>query len=285
MSDASAPIEGTGEVDPGNGPVETPEVQPEAATQEPEVEYLDLDDTIANKHVRVKVDGEEVSVPLGEALQGYQRQAAFTRHSQELAEQRREAQDALRLSQAMQSDPGLTVQILARHAGVSVEEFLGMTPAQQQAAVQQEPEFDDPLEREIYQERQARLALEARITQRESDEYLHRVVTGMKQEYGLNDEQMQAVVSTAMQLRLGVEHLPLVYQSLVFQAQQQARAEQANGQQTQDEQRRQAAADQAALIAPGTGSVGGTNAPPNPQYSTYREGITAAYDEVFGRDS
>lgn len=40
--------------------------------------------------VTVKVDGEEQEVPLEEAVAGYQRQEAFTRKTQELAEQRRE---------------------------------------------------------------------------------------------------------------------------------------------------------------------------------------------------
>jgi hypothetical protein len=41
---------------------------------------------------RVKVDGEEVEVTLEEALKGYQRQAAFTRRMQEVADTRREAE-------------------------------------------------------------------------------------------------------------------------------------------------------------------------------------------------
>ena len=36
------------------------------------------------------------------------------------------------LAQAVQNIPGLTMQVLAQQAGVSVEQFLGMTPAQQQ---------------------------------------------------------------------------------------------------------------------------------------------------------
>jgi hypothetical protein len=236
------------------------------------------------KHVTVKVDGEELLVPLDEALQGYQRQAAFTRHSQELAEQRRQAEDALRLHQAMQANPGLTVQILADHAGMSVQEYLRLSPAQQQAAVAgQEPEFDDPLERELYQERQAREALEARFTQREADEQLARAVYGLQQQYGLNEDQLRAVVGTAMQMKLGIEYLPLVYQAMAFQAQHTAQQDVVNQRATEEQQRQAAAANAAALVGNGTGVVGGGSAPANVEYSSYREAIAAAYDAVEAR--
>lgn len=286
VSDAPAPMGQAGESDPGQaGQVESPPTQSEAPQSEPaeQPDYLDIDDTLASKHVRVKVDGEEISVPLSEALQGYQRQAAFTQHSQQLAEQRRQAEDALRLHQAMQVNPGLTVQVLAQHAGLSVEEFLGLSPAQQQAAINQEPEFDDPLERELYRERQAREALEARFTQRETDELLARTVQGLQQQYGLNNDQVRAVVGTAMQMNLGIEYLPMVYQAMAFQAQQQA-VQQASGQrQTEEQQRQAAAANAAQLIGNGTGSVGLTGTPANAEYSSYREALEAAFDEIENR--
>jgi hypothetical protein len=281
VSDAPAPQGQAAEVDPApGGQVESPPPQSEAPPAPPEPEYLELDDDLRSKHVKVKVDGEEISVPLDEALQGYQRQAAFTQHSQQLAEQRREAEDALRLHQAMQANPGLTVQVLADHAGMSVEQFLGLSPAQQQAAINQEPEFDDPLERELYQERQAREALERRFTQREADEQLARAVQGLQQQYGLNPDQLRAVVGTAMQMNLGIEYLPIVYQAMAFQAQQSAQ-QQAEQQRAAEEQQRQAAAAQAAaVIGNGTGVVGGGSAPAEGNYSSYREAIAAAFDEV-----
>jgi hypothetical protein len=279
VSDTPAPIEGQAESSPELGQAESPPEQPESP---PEPEYLEIDDSIAGKHVRVKVDGEELSVPLSEALQGYQRQAAFTQHSQQLAEQRREAEDALRLHQALAANPGLTIQILADRQGMSVEEYLGMQgrSPQQQAAAPSEPEFDDPLERELYQERLAREALERRVTQREADESLHRAVYGLQQQYGLNEEQVRAVVGHAMQMNLGIEYLPLVYQSLAFQAMQQAQAEQ---RQQEDQQRQQAAAQAASIVGNGTGVVQGAPTPANVEYSSYRDAIAAAFDEVERR--
>jgi hypothetical protein len=269
-----------------SGQVESPPTQSEAPPPAPaEPDYLDITDDLRSKHVRVKVDGEELSVPLDEALQGYQRQAAFTQHSQQLAEQRRQADDAIRLHQAMQHNPGLTVQILAQNAGMSVEEYLGMQAAHAAAAQQepQEPEFDDPLERELYQERQAREALERRFTQREADEQLARAVQGLQQQYGLNQDQLRAVVGTAMQMNLGIEYLPIVYQAMAFQAQHSAQQTAAQQRATEEQQRQTAAANAANLVGNGTGAVGVTSTPGNVEYSSYREAIAAAYDEVEAR--
>jgi hypothetical protein len=285
VSEAPAPFDGAPPVDTGpadSGQVESPDQSTAPPAAEPE--YLDIDDATANRHVRVKVDGEELSVPLSEALQGYQRQAAFTRHSQQLAEQRREAEDAIRLHQAMQVNPGLTMQVLASRAGMSVQEYLGLT--QQERAVadaESEPEFDDPLEREIHIERQARLALEQRISQRDADEQLRGAVYGLQQQYGLNEDQVRAVVGQTMQLGLGIELLPMVYQAMAFQGMQQAQQELAAKQQSTDAQRQAAAAQAAAVVGSGTGVNGGSRTPANPSYSSYREAITAAYDEVEAR--
>lgn len=282
MSDAPAP-EGAVPVDSGpqDGQAESPDQFTAPPSAEPE--YLDIDDSIAGRHVRVKVDGEEISVPLSEALQGYQRQAAFTKHSQQLAEQRREAEDALRLHQAMQQNPGLTMQVLASRAGMTVEQYLGLTPQQQQAVADAQDdlsEYDDPLEREIVQERRAREALEQRFAQREADEQLGRAVHGLQQQYGLNDDQVRAVVGQTMNLGLGIDYLPMVYQAMAFQGMQQAQQESAQQRQQTDAQRQAAAAQAAAVVGNGTGVVGGSSTPANPSYSSYREAIAAAYDEV-----
>lgn len=288
MSDAPAPEQGAvAEGDPApSGQVESPASQPEAPPAPAEPDYLEITDDLRGKHVKVKVDGEELSVPLDEALQGYQRQAAFTQHSQQLAEQRRQLEDAARLHQAMQANPGLTVRVLADHAGMSVEQYLGLQAqqaAQQQAAQQAEPEFDDPLERELYRERQAREALEARFSQREADEQLARTANGLKQQYNLNDDQVRAVVGTAMQMGLGIEYLPLVYQAMAFQANQQAAQSAAQQRATEEQQRQAAAANAAALVGSGSSANGVTSTPANAEYSSYREAIAAAYDEVERR--
>jgi hypothetical protein len=68
-----------------------PEPEPEAEDGEPEGEPSD-DEPSTEPSYTVKVDGKEVSITLKEALAGYQRQADYTRRTQEAAEVRRAAE-------------------------------------------------------------------------------------------------------------------------------------------------------------------------------------------------
>ena len=74
----------------------------EPPTETPE--HADLSEHM-DRLVTVKVDGEEVEVPLREALDGYSRTSTFHRKTQALAEQRKEAEDALSVWQSLQEDP------------------------------------------------------------------------------------------------------------------------------------------------------------------------------------
>lgn len=270
-----AGVDPQGTTDPGVEQSSQPEQQP--------VEYLDIDDDLAARHVRVKVDGEEISVPLREALSGYSRTADYTQKTQQLAEQRRQAEEALVLKQAMDTAPGLAVQILASRAGVSVEEYLGMTPAQRQAAV--EPEYEDPLERALVEERKAREALEQRFLQREADQQLREQLDGLKQRFQLDDNQVREVVTEAFRLGLPPQMLPMVYQSMAFgrlQAQQQARTEFGTQQNLQAQQRQAAAAAASQVVGTGTGAVGTTTDRGNDGNMSLMDAINAALDPWDG---
>jgi hypothetical protein len=257
--------------------------QPEEAPVEPEYDYFDPTE-VGEKYVKVKVDGEEISVPLNEALQGYQRQADYTKKTQELAVQRQEAENALRLAQSVQANPGLTMQVLASQAGMSVEQFLNLTPAQQQqVAADSEPEYSDPFERALAEERQARMALEAKIEQREADEILHRAIGGLQQQLGATEEDVRAVVGQALQMGVGPEMFPMIYQSQQYQkslAIQQAQT-QSQQQTAAAEQQRQAAARQAAqVVGSGSGVVGTTPAQVAGQPMTAAEAAAAALESL-----
>ena len=285
MSDVEMPLEG---VEAESGSEEIGETDIEAVTEditeEPTYDFLEVDETTANKYVKVKVDGEEVSVPLNEALQGYSRESAATKRFQEASDMRKEAERAIRLQQAFQTDPGLTVQILAREAGVSVEEFLGMSPAQQQAAIDDaNDQYVDPLERQIAEERQARLAIEDRLAQRDADERLQRAVGGLKQQYSATDEQVRSVVQQAMQMQLGVEAFPMIFQAMAYQASQQVSAQQTAGQEAETLRRQEAARRAAAVVGTGSGAANTTTASPAATYSSIREAAAAAIDEVEAR--
>ena len=82
---ASAEIEEVGTVD--GEPTDAVDVQ--AETLEPEQDIFDYTE-VGDKFVKLQVDGQEVVVPVKEALAGYQRQADYTRKTQELSEQRKQ---------------------------------------------------------------------------------------------------------------------------------------------------------------------------------------------------
>jgi hypothetical protein len=111
----------------------------EAEGQEYEFTELDLDE-FREHRVRIKVDGEEVVVPLTEAVAGYQRQADYTRKTQELAQQRSELQWAAALKGALDNDPQGTVDLLMQHYGISRPQAQQM---QQQMQAQDPYGFDD----------------------------------------------------------------------------------------------------------------------------------------------
>ena len=132
--------------------VESPAVDTEApavAEDTTSYEYVDPN-AFDGKYVKVKVDGEDVSVPFGEAIQGYQRQADYTRKTQELASQREQLGYAQTLQQALESNPQETIDLLTRHYGVATANQM-VADAQSEPQV---PEFDDPLEKRIWETEQ-----------------------------------------------------------------------------------------------------------------------------------
>jgi hypothetical protein len=251
--------------------------QPEGDSQEPSRQYVEIDDP-DNRYERIKVDGEDVEVPYSELKRGYSREADYTRKTQALAQQRQEAEFGLQLQQALQSNPELTLKILAEQYGISLAQAQQMTDA-----AEAEPDYSDPLEREIAEERKARLALEDRISQREADEQLQRAIGGLKNQFNLNDEDLRSVVGTAYNMGLGVEAFPMIYKTMVFdrlQVRVQAqRAEQAR--QEAENTRRQASKSQAGqLISNGTGGGNGlTDQVDTGGNMTLREAIEAAFQQ------
>ena len=94
-------------------------------------------DEYADRPVKLNVAGEEIDVPLKEALAGYQRQADYTRKTQELSEQRKQVQFGAALQEALQNDPQSTLELLKQHYGLneqqpSDEDELYLDPAEKQ---------------------------------------------------------------------------------------------------------------------------------------------------------
>ena len=281
------PLEGT-EAQPDLGGTEevgsqaTEPVEP----TEPQYEYLDVD-SVRGKHAKVTVDGDELDVPFEELIQGYSRQADYTRKTQETARLRQEAEQALAVQQALQANPGLTMQVLANQAGMSVEDYLGLTPRERAEAQADPDEYADPLERALAEERQARMALEQRFESQEADRRLQSAVNGLKQEYQIDDNEARAVVGAALKMGLGPQAFPMIYQAMAYQkmtAAQQA-AQQVQAQQAAAAQQRQASAAAASqVVGAGSGAVGTTSERPGlSQNMSMREAIEAAFEEAQAR--
>lgn len=265
---------------PVGGETET-EAQPEI---EAPVDYLDIDETLASKYVRIKQDGEDVSVPLREALDGYNSNSVATRRFQEAAQLRQEAESALRLQQAMANNPGLTIQILATQAGMSVDQFLGLTPAQQQQAVAEgagdEDEYADPLERRVIQQEQLLRQIMEQQEQQAADARLGMAIAGLKQQYQIGDEQVRAVVGQALNMGVGPEMFPVIYESMAFRLQQQAQAQHTASQEAEAARRRAAAQAANAAVSTGNGvSPSGQVVSAGQPITTPRQAIEAALAE------
>lgn len=251
-----------------------------------EYDYIDLDE-VGNKYAKLTIEGKEVPIRLSDALQGYNREAVSTKRFQEAKQLRQEAEQALRLQQALQTNPGMTMKILAQQAGTTVEDFLGMSPVQQQQAIQnnQEPEqqqYEDPLERALAVERQAREALQQRIERREADEYLHRRVEGLKQQFQVDDNEVREIVGQALQMGVGPEMFPMIHQARAFQrmqAQQQAQGEVQQRTAAEEAQRQAAAANASATIGTGSSATGVTTQPAVDGRMSLHEAFDAAWSQ------
>jgi hypothetical protein len=265
------------------GPAPSGDTGSEATTQEPVVEpeprqYVEVDDP-DNRYVRVPVNGEDVEVPLSEALKGYSRTADYTQKTQALAAERQEAEYALNLQRALQANPGLTLQILSQQYGLGQQ-----APA---AAEPDEVEYADPLERQLNEERAARQALEQRINEREADAALQQAVGQLRQQFGVDDEDVRQIVGTAYQLGLGVDALPMIYKNMAFDrisARVAAQQAETARQQAETARRQAAAADASRTIGSG-GSANGLTDRLNTagQHMTIRDALEAAFREAEGR--
>jgi hypothetical protein len=183
--------------DPQAGQSAGTEVGTSAPAEAPSYDYIDTD-SFADKYVKLKVDGEELDVPFKEALSGYQRQSDYTRKTQELASQRESLQHAATLAQALERDPMGTLDVLARHYGANI--------ANQQLPA--EPEFSDPLERQVWEMNQKIQSFE----QAQAQQDLEREVSRLQQQYP--DFDPVQVITTA--LNSGTDNLEATYKQLAF---------------------------------------------------------------------
>ena len=152
-----------------------------------ELPFLDIDQ-FKDYRVPVKIDGEDVALTLAEVRAGYQRQADYTRKTQELAQQKAEVQWASAIRGALENDPQGTLELLAEKFGVR---FAAQSNAD-------EFSFDDPWSEPAdpkYREIETRLA---RFDEERAQQQLEATIRNLSAKYG-DEFDPQEVVMAAMQ--------------------------------------------------------------------------------------
>ena len=183
--------------------IEAPDFgQAEVSTEIGEAPKVSTDyfawDEYADKPVKLNVAGEEIDVPLKEALAGYQRQADYTRKTQELSEQRKQVQFGVALQEALQNDPKNTLELLKQHYGL-----------EEQQAFDEDELYADPVEKQYRQ-------LESRIKAFEQEKAvrdLEKSVELLSKKYG---DAFDADEVIAKALATGNPNLEAVYKQTAF---------------------------------------------------------------------
>ena len=218
------------------------------------IEEPDLFDytEVADKVVKLQVNGEEVVVPLQEALAGYQRQADYTRKTQELSEQRKQVEFAATLAQSLQEDPAGTLQALQQHYGVTAQPEV-------------EDEWLDPAEKQLRQLEQRIAAFE----QQKAMDELTRTIDKLQSKYG-EDFNPDEVVAKA--IATGVTDLEAVFKQITFDKVYSKASEASK--KLAEEQARVQAKRSATVVSAGTSSRGGaatTTAQPKTVFEAYEQ--------------
>jgi hypothetical protein len=246
-NDASASTE---EIDPivEDGQVE--ELGEAGVIEEPD--FFDYTD-VADKVVKIQVNGEEVTVPLQEALAGYQRQADYTRKTQELSEQRKQVEFAATLAQSLQDDPAATLQALQQHYGVTAQPEV-------------EDEWMDPAEKQMRQLEQRIAAFE----QTKAMDELTKTIDKLQSKYG-EDFNPDEVVAKA--IATGSTDLEAIFKQVTFDKVYSKASE--SSKKLADEQARVQAKRQAAIVTGGAASKGG-----NPAATTQPKTVFEAFEQA-----
>jgi hypothetical protein len=231
-SEAVDPIEFDGQVEGGE----------ETSFEEYTPEYIDID-SYADKYVKLQLDGEELEVPLKEAVSGYQRQADYTRKTQQLAEERKNVQFAQAIQQALDNDPSATIELLKNHYGLD-----------QQEVFEEDDIWADPMEKQ-YKQLERRLAS---FEEQQAMNELERTIGGLQQKYG-DDFDANEVVSVA--LAQGTTNLEAVYKQMAFDrlySREQAQRE-LQSRKAQQEQKIVQAKRSSGIVAGGSSAQGSSS--------------------------
>jgi hypothetical protein len=175
----------------------------------PAPQYLDIDQ-FGDYLVKVKIDGSEQELPFSKVRDGLMMQEAFTRRTQELAEERRALRQADALVAALDRDPAATIQQLS--------EVYDLDPASGFQPVERTPE-------EIqFRQQQAQLAAQQQQLNRQR---IEAEIATLKSQYGDLDVQATARYASENGLTLTAAYKAMEFDRLREQQAQQAQQEQA----------------------------------------------------------
>lgn len=249
--------------------------------------YLEVDE-VADRYVRVKVDGEELEVPLREALQGYSRTADYTRKTQALAAQRQQTEYALAVQRALQARPKETLQLLAGEYGIELGQSPPPSwreqPSYYDDGLDDVPTPSDPVAQRLAQQEQRLAQVSQQLAQRSANETLQAAIGGLQRKYQADDATVREVVSSALQAGMGPESFDMIYKNLAFDRAQAARAAAQQDRAEQARRRENAKAQSQQLVGSerSAASAGG-RAPASGGPVSLAAAFNEAWDEVQGR--
>jgi hypothetical protein len=153
----------------------------------------------AGESYTVKVDGLEEQVSLDELRDGYQRQADYTRKTQELASERNRLQQAEAIVQSLESDPAGTLEALG--------DAFGVARATGEPAGQVDPwDEPDPNEQRIAT-LEARLEQQDRVHRRQQVEKQVEVLKGSYGEFDASELYQHALKHKIGNLEAALTHM------------------------------------------------------------------------------
>jgi len=206
----------------------------------------------------VKVDGEEAQVTLEELQNGYQRQADYTRKTQEIAVERERLQQAEAIVSALEHDPEGTLQTLAHSFNVA--------PTIGQQVSDDEYAEVDPTQQKLAE-------LESKIARQEQMERVQRVereVSTLQEKYGeFNREEL---LNHA--LKNGIPNLEAAYTHMRFNDVKTTADKLSQEQEITNKKR------EAAVVTPGGSTQSGVETEPTPKVSSLREAFALAKQQL-----
>jgi len=133
----------------------------------------------AGEAYTIKVDGEESQVTLEELQDGYQRQADYTRKTQELADERKRLQQAEAIVSSLENNPAETLKALGEAFGLTAQPQAPQSNNNEDYWYNEEPEEDATAKR--LSELEQRIAQQDRLSRRQQVE---KQVEDLKGQYG-----------------------------------------------------------------------------------------------------